>query len=133
MDFSETLRVVFPADSGYLPHVRGLVSDATLVAGFGQKFAYRTELVVDELLGNAVRFGTSGASVRLTCELTSKEVRLSVSEFSASEAESTGSADGLEIVRMLSSSLEFSRNDQGEAVVQVVRTSSETSNGMEAL
>lgn len=134
MDFPETLRIVFPADGSYVPHVRGMVADATLLAGFGQKFAYRTELVVDELLNNAIRFGTPGATVHLECVLSSQDVRLSVSESSTSAPlESDSQNQGLEIVRMLSSSLEFSRTEDGESVVQVVRTSSPRSLATEAM
>lgn len=124
MVFSEAIRVVFPADSSYLVHIRTLVADAVNAAGFGQKFAYRTELVVDELLGQAIRSGGPTASVQLLCEMGATELKLSVSEINRSAVDSPEA--GLDIVRMLSNSMEFTCNESGESTVQVVRTLTDT-------
>lgn len=124
MVFSEAIRVVFPADSSYLVHIRTLVADVVNAAGFGQKFAYRTELVVDELLGQAIRSGGPTALVQLVCEMGATELKLSVSEINRSAVDTPEA--GLDIVRMLSNSMEFTCNDSGESTVQVVRTLTDT-------
>ena len=122
MDHCGDLRIVFPADEAYIPYMRGMVAEAVQLAGLGAKFAHRTEVVVDELLGNSIRFAAPYASVRLNCEIQGSSVKLRVSESCDGENERE-SIQGLEIVRMLSTSVDYAVGDNGECVVEVIQES----------
>jgi anti-sigma regulatory factor (Ser/Thr protein kinase) len=54
----EMIHVTFPSDIEYIPAVRKFVADLALVAQHTPRFAFRTELLVDEICNNAVKHGS---------------------------------------------------------------------------
>lgn len=142
VDARENLMLEFPADGDYIPAVRKFVAEATMVEGFTQKFAYRTEIIIDELCNNAVKYGPSSldARVRIACEIFEDSVQLTVQDAGGVPDDIRTLQDaiaslesepkrflgrGLEIVKMLSSSMELARMDTGETVVRVVKRRSQ--------
>lgn len=120
MESTESLRISFPIDEGYVAHVRGLVADSALLAGFGQKFAHRSELVLEELLQNAVRLGTPGDIVDLECEIAGNELRLVLCGVPHGLAGEMESGKSCEIVRMLASNLESGCDENGDNMIKVI-------------
>lgn len=130
------LEIVFPSDGDYIPAVRKFVAEAALIQGFSQKFSYRSEIIIDELANNAVKFGpkSKDAVITLGCTFTEDSLRLKVRDRGGSQDEVTNlrkSIDnrdsmnfmghGLEIVKMLASSVDMQSYDNGETVVRVVK------------
>ena len=136
----------FPGDLEYIAAVRKLVSEMLVVNGFSQKFAYRSEVIVDETCTNAVRYGcqTAGAEVAFECLIWPDRVEMNVKDpggnkgdvarlretIDAATASPTKLAEaanggrgglGLEIVRMLSKSVEVSIDENNLTSIRVVR------------
>ena len=76
----ELLRVTFPSDMEYIPSIRKFVSDLALVAQHTPRFAFRTELVVDEICSNAVKHGSlrADSTIHLTISLYPDRLELSI-------------------------------------------------------
>ncbi len=134
--------VSFPGDIDYLPPVRKFVAEILLAGNYDPKFAYRSEIVVDEVCQNAIVHGcrTLDALVELTLQLHEDRVELFVKDEGGEEknrrrlkvateggalAESATGAGagklGLEIVRMLSEELDFEVGENNVTSVRVVR------------
>ena len=64
-----SVRVKFPGDLEYIPAVRKFVSEILQVCRFDQKFAFRSEIIIDEICNNAVTYGctSQNASVTVVC------------------------------------------------------------------
>ena len=55
--FPFSVNVRFPGDLEYIPAVRKFVAELLQVSNFSSKFAYRSEIIVDEICNNAVAYG----------------------------------------------------------------------------
>lgn len=135
MSNREPLVVEFPADGDYIPSVRKFIAESSMIEGFTQKFAYRTEIIIDELCNNAVKFGPSrpDAMVRLQCDFDNDGIQLNVQDAGGAAADveklkgavaasqSKFMGRGLEIVKMLSNHMEFTTRPTGETVVRVIK------------
>jgi len=130
------LEITFPSDWDYIPAVRRFIADATMIEGFNQKFAYRTEVIVDELCNNSVKFGSSSldSEIILNCDLIEDTVKINIKDSGGqkSEVENLKRAveskevddlkgHGLEIVKMLSSDVKIDTDSNGDTVVKVVK------------
>ncbi len=142
----KAVAISFPATLEFVPMLREFVADSLRAEGFSDKFAYRTEVIVDELCGNAVRYGSSSpkSRVAIRVEMEGDEVSLVVKDEGGSkeniqklrdkvvEAEAQSSLPkrnlGLEIVKMLAESVEVSTDLETITKVQILRREEE-SNG----
>jgi anti-sigma regulatory factor (Ser/Thr protein kinase) len=77
-----TFQVKFPGDIEYIPTIRKFVSEVLLANNFTPKFAYRSEIIIDEICNNAVSFGclSVDAAVELTCEVHEKHIELMIKD-----------------------------------------------------
>jgi anti-sigma regulatory factor (Ser/Thr protein kinase) len=136
MDDKSTLEIEFPCDWDYIPAVRKFVAEAALIEGFNQKFSYRTEIIIDELCNNSVKFACpkKDSNISLQCRFTQDAVHVDIRDAGASEQEvenlrmAIENVDqqrfmgrGLEIVKMLASSIDVDTKANGETIVKVVK------------
>jgi len=152
--FPHRLMLNFPGDLEYVSAVRKLVSDVLVVNGYSHKFAYRSEVIVDEVCTNAVRYGCKavGAEVAFECLIWPDRIEVMVKDPGGessdvtrlktaleeeapedpmqqrlSEVSHRGPGGlGLEIVRMLSDSVDVSVDDNNVTSIRVVRRREET-------
>ncbi|MBD3317175.1 MAG: hypothetical protein GF344_15420 [Chitinivibrionales bacterium] len=151
--YSVTIR--FPGDFEYIPAVRKFVSDILQTSNLDQKFAFRSEIIVDEVCANAVNFGCTkpDAHVELTVALTGDRVefhirdeggrqrdverlRAAVNEKSripleAAQNEAATEGLGLEIVRMLSEKVDLEIDENNLTSLHVVRRREDRENDLD--
>jgi anti-sigma regulatory factor (Ser/Thr protein kinase) len=143
-DDANVFKIRFPGDLDYIPSVRKFVSEILQVSNFSAKFAYRTEIIVDELCNNAVSHGcrSSEAIVELTCTVRPDHVEFQVKDEGGAQEDierlrravdgearvepepaekAPGSGLGLEIVKMLSEELRLEIDDNDLLSIHVVR------------
>ncbi len=141
MSEREPIFLEFPVDADFIPAVRKFVAEASLIEGFTPKFSYRTEIIVDELCNNSVKYGpsTPGASIRIQCEFESDTMELTIQDPGGNPKDVQNLrraigmeqdrqhflGHGLEIVRMLTSGMEVSQTETGETVIRVVKRRSQ--------
>jgi anti-sigma regulatory factor (Ser/Thr protein kinase) len=138
------IKMKFPSDLDYIPAVRKFVAETLSVNKFSSKFAYRSEVIVDEICHNAITHGsrTIDATVEIICKIypdrfefqvndqggkktdlerlkaAMKKAETHASEFTP-EKEDRGL--GLEIVRLLSEEIKMEIGDDNMTTVRVVR------------
>jgi anti-sigma regulatory factor (Ser/Thr protein kinase) len=138
------LRIKFPGDLEYIPAVRKFVSEMLLVSQFSPKFAFRSEIIVDEICNNAVTYGCSSldASVEVVCMVHDDRIEFQVkdgggaaedvkrlrdavaAEKAAAEVmdgKRSAAGLGLEIVRLLSEEVNLEVDDNNLTSIRVVR------------
>ena len=144
---SYRLKVSIPGNIEYVAIVRKFVSEVLLSTGYTQKFAYRTEVIVDEICSNAVVYGCRAVSshVHLECRVDKNRVEIEVKDQGGSRVdirrlrEALEAADrlkekplvkkpavrraglGLEIVKMLSEKLILDIDDNNVTSIRVMR------------
>jgi anti-sigma regulatory factor (Ser/Thr protein kinase) len=142
---SYSVTITFPGDLEYIPAVRKFVSETLQVSDLDQKFAFRSEIIVDEICGNAVSYGCvkPDAQVELTikvmedrvefriedeggCRENVERLRTAVNEQrrlreSGPQVEAVTAGLGLEIVRMLSEEIDLEVDDSNLTSIRVVR------------
>ncbi len=58
MDQTEQVVTVdFPGDIDYIPDIRRFFSNLISIRSFSRRFAFRIEVIIDELCNNAIKFG----------------------------------------------------------------------------
>ncbi len=140
------LKLSFPGNLEYVSPIRKFVSEVLQVNNYSQKFAYRSEVIVDEICSNAINYGckTVDARVDFLCfiypdrmEIQVKDqggnntdverLRVAVENNDTFKSDSdvlqnpcTGSL-GLEIVRMLSNEVNFHVDENNVTTLRVVR------------
>ena len=141
--FPYTISIKLPSDLGVIPAVRKFVSEALLVSGFGPKFAFRTEIIVDAICNNAISYGSEEgeeSEVEVACEVHADRVEVIVKDKGGSEPnierlrdaigrsriEPAPDADigtpgmGLEIVKLLSETIELNVDSNNLTSIHVV-------------
>ncbi len=149
MDEKASLRIKmsFPGDLEYVSSIRKFISEVLIVNNYSQKFAYRTEVIVDEICSNAVNYGckTVDAQIELIClifadriEMRIKDqgggkedierLRIAVKSGEDNQNEKANAlrkpyhdALGLEIVRMLSEEIDLQIDDNNITTIRVMR------------
>lgn len=132
-----TIELSFPGDIEYIPAIRKFISEILLVSHFSPKFAYRSEIIVDEICNNAVSYGcrTDDAKIELLCNIYDDGIDFTIKDQggdkhhierlkNAINLESEQKSDkglGLEIVRMLSESLNVVIDEKNLTSVRIVR------------
>ncbi len=146
-----SFNVEFPGDLEYIPAVRGLIADVLRVSGFGDKFAYRSEIIVDEVCNNAVSHGSINPDARvfLDCMVNDDRVEFNIRDEGGvtenreqlrrtveQSAESSVPVDreqtaglGLEIVKMLSEKIDFRIDEDNLTSIRIVRRREDVDNG----
>ncbi len=140
------LKLSFPGSLEYVSPIRKFVSEVLLVNNYSQKFAYRTEVIVDEVCSNAINYGCKSveSQIDFTClvypdrmEIEIKDQggnkkdieRLRVAVDNGDESQTEGVAAqnpckgclGLEIVRMLSSEMDMQVDENNMTTLRIVR------------
>ncbi len=145
---SEKIRLSFPGDLEYIPAVRKFIADILLVDGFSSKFAYRSEIIIDEICNNAVVYGCKSLDdvIDLTCKIFSDRIEINVkdkggtggdiqrlrkalkfeddkdlTDFGREAASEKVTGLGFEIIRMLSENVEFEIDENNLTSIKVVR------------
>jgi len=141
IDFPFKVSIVIPGDLEYIPPVRKFISEMLQVANFNQKFAYRSEIIVDEICNNAVNYGclSQSASVELICEVFDDRIEFFVKDQGGKKEHikrlqlaihsdcqdllfaDRGKGLGLEIVRMLSEKVDLKIDEENLTSVHIVR------------
>ncbi len=140
LNFPYNVELRFPGDLEYIPAIRKFVSELLQVSGFSQKFAYRSEIIVDEICNNAVSYGCTGENpeIELICSLFSDRIEFTIKDQGGdiinveklhaalktadlNKVEEINRGLGLEIVRMLSESLDVAIDKNNLTSVHVVR------------
>lgn len=138
----KVVSVSFPAMLEFIPNLREFVADSLRGFGFSDKFSYRSEIIIDELCGNAIRFGSASSKSRVVIrvevyddyvslvvkdeggsEHNIQNLRQKVVESSeeVDEMKKSGKSLGLEIVKMLAESVEVSTDDETITKVRILR------------
>jgi serine/threonine-protein kinase RsbW len=142
------VRVKFPGDLDYIPAVRKFFSEVLQVCKFSSKFAFRSEIIIDETCNNAVTYGCRGpeAVVEAVCDVYPERVELQVRDSggrpedlkrlrasmkkqedakSKSQSRKDDVGLGLEIVRMLSEVVDLDIDEDNRTSLRVVRLRNE--------
>jgi len=138
--FPYKIHIQFPGDLDYIPPVRKFVSEMLQVSNFTPRFAYRSEIIVDEICNNAVNYGcvTNDAKVELVCEIKDDHVDFQIKDEGGSKehirrlrqamhTEEDKKDDihkrglGLEIVKMLSEKIDLEIDSRNLTSIHVVR------------
>lgn len=144
--FPYKLSIRFPGDLDYIPSIRKFVSEALIVSQFSSKFAYRSEIIVDEISNNAVNYGCKdeNAFVELECTIDKDMIEFTIKDQGGSqdnlerlqaaikeeleEDELEKKGLGMGIVRMLSESVNLKFDDKNLTSIHVVRKREEQNN-----
>jgi anti-sigma regulatory factor (Ser/Thr protein kinase) len=154
---SRTFQLSFPGDLEYIPSVRKFVSEVLLATNFDPKFAYRSEIIVDEICNNAVSYGCirPDAAIELSCsvhgndkieftvrdeggrkeDIQKLEVAVSTdprSEPIDAETNAKKTSLGLEIVRMLSKEVSLEVDTNNVTSIRVVKVREDETEGQSA-
>ncbi len=137
-----TVSASLPATIMYIPLFREFVSDILIRAGFSERFAYRTEIIVDELCSNAIKYGSHDSHSRIDIKLTwyDDHIDLSITDEGGSpesinllknsiEQKSESITDnspmelslGLQIVKTLCEKIDVTTDDDNITSVHIVR------------
>ena len=70
----------FPGDIEYIPDIRRFISNIIALRDFSRRFTFRTEIIIDELCNNAIKFGRLklGEFITLSCTLRDSGVVIEV-------------------------------------------------------
>ena len=137
------IKMRFPSDLDYIPPVRKFVAEVLQGNHFSQRFAYRSEVIVDEICHNAITHGSRSmdATVQILCRIFSdrfefqandeggrkedlERLRLAVKKADALKTDLDKKEIrglGLEIVRLLSEEVNFEIGKDNMTTVRVVR------------
>lgn len=137
--FPYKVSVRFPGDLEYIPPIRKFVSELLQVSNFNPKFAYRSEIIVDEICNNAVNYGcmTSNAEIELICEIFEDRIEFTINDQGSTKEninqlmaaikkpidpdKDIQHGLGLEIVRMLSGNVDVAIDEKNITSVHIVR------------
>jgi len=143
LTFPYTVSVRMPSDLEIIPSIRKFVSEVLQVSGFGAKFAFRSEIIIDAICNNAITHGNAGSAdndVELSCVIYGDRLELVVRDGGGSvtdieklkeavrrnrlglplpDYEAGGM--GLEIVKLLSETIDITVDENNVTSIHVVR------------
>jgi len=126
LTFPYTVSVRLPSDLEIIPSIRKFVSEVLQVSGFSAKFAFRSEIIIDAICNNAITHGSAGGAdcdVELSCIIHGDRLEAVVKDNGGSAAD----VDKLkEAVRRNRLGLPFSEYDAGGMGLEIVKLLSET-------
>lgn len=138
ISFPYSIKLQFPGDLDYVPPIRKFIAEILEVSNFSSKFAYRTEIIVDEICSNAVTYGCQddNSMIELSCAVSENKIDFMIKDQGGNKEnisrlksvlehtnENTEQKQGLgiEIVRMLSENLDYSIDENNVTSVHVTR------------
>jgi len=144
IEFPYKVKLQFPGDTEYIPSIRKFVSEILQVSNFSSKFAYRSEIIVDEISNNAVIFGCNeeNACIDLECIVYEDRIEFTIRDQGGTkdnvdklqnaikrtdENDVSKKGLGIEIVRMLSESMDIQVNKDNLTSIHIVRKREEPS------
>ena len=76
------VKISFPGNLEYVSPIRKFISEVLIVNNYSQKFAYRSEVIIDEVCSNAINYGckSSDAHVELACMIFSDRIELHIKD-----------------------------------------------------
>lgn len=141
--FPYAIRVKLPSDLEVIPPIRKFISEILLVSGFSAKFAFRSEIIVDAICNNAITHGNGSdadSEIEVACEVYADRFDVVVKDRGGSASnierlkdavqsgkQKTPLSDGemagmgLEIVKLLSETIELSVDENNLTSIHVVR------------
>jgi len=140
--FPYKITVKLPSDLEVIPSIRKYVSETLVACGFSTKFAFRSEIIIDEICNNAISYGSNGDAdkeIELACEIHEDRMEMSVKDRGGSQIhtdrlkeavsrnrlglpiEYEDSKLGLEIVKLLSETIEFNVDENNVTSIHAVR------------
>ncbi len=137
--FPFTFSVRFPGDLDYIASIRKFVSEVLRVSHFSSKFAYRSEFIVDEISNNAINYGCNevNAFIDLKCVVYQDKIEFTIKDPGGSKENleklqnaikndppkdrTDDKRFGIEIVRMLSESVDMNIDEKNLTSIHVVR------------
>lgn len=140
--FPYKITVKLPSDLEIIPTIRKYVSETLAACGFSTKFAFRSEIIIDEICNNAISYGSGGdedKEIELCCEIHEDRMEMSVKDRGGDplhterlkEAVSRNRLGlpieyenerlGLEIVKLLSETIEFNVDENNVTSIHAVR------------
>ncbi|OGS36922.1 MAG: hypothetical protein A2293_11925 [Elusimicrobia bacterium RIFOXYB2_FULL_49_7] len=135
---TQTFSVDFPGDIEYIPPVRKFISRLINANAFSRRFTFRTEIIIDEVCNNAVKFGVFKGedAVILTCRIEEGGVTIDVANPEGDPAsverlrrflnddlpdgDDTQPFRGMQIVKILCNSIEV-KSLAGRTCVSIVK------------
>jgi len=141
IQYPYSLDIKFPGDLEYIPSVRKFIAELMQISDFTPRFAYRSEIIVDEICNNAVVYGchSDNAEINLLSTIGKDHIEFTIKDQGGSKnnltqlkkaIQSDSSKDdeslhesglGLEIVRMLSERLDVVIDENNLTSVHIVR------------
>jgi len=140
--FPYKITVKLPGDLEIVPSVRKYISETLAACGFSTKFVFRSEIIIDEICNNAISFGCGGDTdkeIELCCEIHEDRMEMLVKDRGGSQMhtdrlkeavsknrlglpiEYEDSRLGLEIVKLLSETIEFNVDENNVTSIHAVR------------
>jgi anti-sigma regulatory factor (Ser/Thr protein kinase) len=135
--------IKLPGDLDVIPAIRKFVSEALQVSGFSAKFAFRTEIIVDAVCNNAITYGSEGDAdneIEVSCKVHEDRVEVVVKDRGGSTenierlreavnsskegllfADRESGGMGLEIVKLLSETIELDVDENNLTSIRVIR------------
>ena len=146
--FPYRLKFTFPGNLDYIFPVRKFISEMLLINNYSQKFAYRSEVIVDEICSNAVMYGCKSKNdqVEFACEVFPDKMEIQVKDRGGSikdierlrialknddyytkkdnrnfSLDIESNCLGIEIVRLLSEEIELDIDEDNVTTIRILR------------
>jgi len=140
--FPYKVTVKLPSDIEIIPSIRKYVSETLVACGFSVKFAFRSEIIIDEICNNAISYGSGGDTdkeIELCCEIHADRMEMLVKDRGGSQIHTDRLREavnknrlglpieyenerlGLEIVKLLSETIEFNVDENNVTSIHAVR------------
>jgi len=148
------MNVSFPGNLEYVSPIRKFISEVLVRNNFSEKFAYRSEVIIDEICTNAISYGcrSAHALIEFECLIYPDRIdfqvkdeggntddvnrlRVAVEKTKEKQAEDVSPLDsvggdclGLEIVRMLSEKIDLQIDQNNVTTIRIIRKCKATDN-----
>ncbi|MEW6041831.1 MAG: ATP-binding protein [Elusimicrobiota bacterium] len=133
--------VEFPSDLDYIPAIRKFISDIAVINKFPRRFAFRTEVIIDEICSNAVLHGSQqlDSKIGIECLIFSDRIELFIEndvgdlakvenlakriseEEDKKENVTSKNGRGLRIVKLLSNKINLIRLEKKNTRIRIVK------------
>lgn len=139
MDDKLDIEIVFPALMEYIPSVREFIRESLYTKNYSEKEAFRTEIMVDELISNSVVYGSSGVSdkVKLNLSFNEKKFECVVEDYGVNLehknrlkqvydnlnniSDIDGIKKGLSLVKLISDDITLDITENGDTEIKVIK------------
>lgn len=133
------IKIVFPGSMEYVPPVREFVRETLYCKNYSEKEAFRTEVMIDELISNSVIYGSNSINDKVSLDIAFDEesFECTVEDFGVNAAHkdrlrrvydsitNEGKSDeikkGLSLVKLIADDISLDVNKNGETEIKVVK------------